>query len=427
MKPRTKSQHLVYRLSQGFLLKLSDQQEKFAIEKYLAHVGISSKNKCTCMDCGQSFSNDLINRKRVICPNCNTYLVVTKSQKRTLNQIDYFALCEVVGEFQVFRYFKIESKHAFGMNKQTHVCEVLQHWIDENSKREVISRLHNRSYWNSSDSWTGDLEIRNKEDRRRYDIVHSFTHPDSVIKSKYRKFGIDEKMQGVSYLYAIEKIPNFTKAETLLKCRQYPLLWKALEYNGEIYRYWDSIKICIRNKHIVKDASLFIDYLELLRFFQKDLRSPKYLFPKNLKKEHDRLMDKKRLIQKRQDDLQKKKKAIQHQESYEIMKRHFFGLAFHENDLSVIVLERVEDFATEGDLLHHCIYTNEYFKKEDSLIFSGRKSDQVIETIEVSLTEMKVVQARGRNNQPTEYNSEFIKMVENNMHKIIELHKLKQA
>jgi hypothetical protein len=379
------------------------------------------------MDCGNSFSTSLIKRKTAICPHCKTKLKIEYSKKRTMKQLDYFVLADVVNDFQVFRYFVVESSHKFGFKRKVGTYEVLQHWIDSNGKRELVSRLHNQSYWSWSDSWTGYLEIRNKDDVRRYDICHSFVHPYSVIKSQYTKHGIDHKLKGISFLTAIQKIPNYPKAETLLKAGQVSLLQKSMQYEGSIYRYWDSIKICMRNKHIVKDAELFIDYLELLNFFQKDLRSPKYLFPKNLKKEHDRLMDKKRLIQKHQDEESRKRKAIQNESLYKEQKGAFFGLVFQENDLSVKVMDSVIDFVNEGDLLHHCIYTNEYFKKEDSLILSARKSDQILETIEVSLTTMEVVQARGKNNQPTEYNSDFIRIVQNNMDKIAEIYKLKQA
>ncbi|WP_211253759.1 PcfJ domain-containing protein [Flavobacterium daejeonense] len=44
----------------------------------------------------------------------------------------------------------------------------------------------------------------------------------------------------------------------------------------------------------------------------------------------------------------------------------------------------------EGDALNNYLFTNEYFKKKDSLIFSARIDNTPIETIEVSFSKMKI-------------------------------------
>ena len=45
--------------------------------------------------------------------------------------------------------------------------------------------------------------------------------------------------------------------------------------------------------------------------------------------------------------------------------------------------------------MHHCVFTNEYYLKADSLILSATIDGKRIETIEVSLKRMEVVQSRG--------------------------------
>ena len=49
------------------------------------------------------------------------------------------------------------------------------------------------------------------------------------------------------------------------------------------------------------------------------------------------------------------------------------------------VLESVQEYLEEGKALHHCVFTNEYYLKEQSLILSARIDGKRIETIEVSL------------------------------------------
>ena len=43
--------------------------------------------------------------------------------------------------------------------------------------------------------------------------------------------------------------------------------------------------------------------------------------------------------------------------------------------------------------MHHCVFTNEYYLKADSLILSATIDGKRIETIEVSLKRMEVVQS----------------------------------
>mgnify|MGYP000296788918 FL=1 len=51
--------------------------------------------------------------------------------------------------------------------------------------------------------------------------------------------------------------------------------------------------------------------------------------------------------------------------------------------------------------MHHCVFTNEYYLKADSLILSATIDGKRIETIEVSLKRMEVVQSRGVCNKNT--------------------------
>lgn len=67
---------------------------------------------------------------------------------------------------------------------------------------------------------------------------------------------------------------------------------------------------------------------------------------------------------------------------------------------------------------HHCV--SGYALKEDSLIFSAQIRGKRIETVEVSLKQLKVVQCRGLQNKNTEYHDRIISLVNKNMHLIKE-------
>lgn len=52
--------------------------------------------------------------------------------------------------------------------------------------------------------------------------------------------------------------------------------------------------------------------------------------------------------------------------------------------------------------MHHCVYSNGYYRKDDSLILSATIDGKRIETVEVSLSKLTVVQSRGSvTNAPT--------------------------
>ncbi|MBP9983288.1 MAG: PcfJ domain-containing protein [Prevotella sp.] len=63
---------------------------------------------------------------------------------------------------------------------------------------------------------------------------------------------------------------------------------------------------------------------------------------------------------------------------------------------------------------HHCVFTNDYYLRPDSLVFSATIDGKRIETIEVSLETLKVVQSRGVCNSNTEYHDQIVKLVNKN-------------
>ena len=101
------------------------------------------------------------------------------------------------------------------------------------------------------------------------------------------------------------------------------------------------------------------------------------------------------------------------QEHTKEAKAKFFGLIFSDGLISVRVLESVADIVLEGKLMHHCV--GGYHSKTDSLILSACIDGQRVETIEVSLSQLKVIQSRGICNKNTEHHSRIIQLVESNI------------
>lgn len=90
-------------------------------------------------------------------------------------------------------------------------------------------------------------------------------------------------------------------------------------------------------------------------------------------------------------------------------------MEFSDGEICIRVLDSVEAIRQEGEAMHHCVFTNEYYLKADSLILSATIDGKRIETIEVSLKRMEVVQSRGVCNKNTPYHGQILKLMKGNM------------
>jgi putative sterol carrier protein len=209
------------------------------------------------------------------------------------------------------------------------------------------------------------------------------------------------------------------RAETLQKAKQTKLLqFFAYNTHQKIDKYWASIRICIRNDYQIEDVSIWCDYIDLLQFFNKDLHNAKYVCPADLKAEHDKFVKKKQDYLEKQRHEEAKKQAIEHEETYKEMKSKFFGIQFSDGLIQIKVLESVDEIMKEGETLHHCVFTNEYHLRPDSLLLSACINDERLETIEFSLSKLQVLQSRGVCNKNTDYHDRILKLVKKNVPQI---------
>ncbi len=82
-----------------------------------------------------------------------------------------------------------------------------------------------------------------------------------------------------------------------------------------------------------------------------------------------------------------------------------------DNELTIKVLESVDEYYEEGKTQNICVFGAGYYRKENSLILSARIGGEIIETIEVDLRTLKVVQCHGKYNKDTEYHDRIINLV----------------
>nr|DAJ17272.1 MAG TPA: PcfJ like protein [Siphoviridae sp. ct8TV20] len=266
--------------------------------------------------------------------------------------------------------------------------------------------------------WSTNMEIRSDYYMKaKYHIWSSHIKTLSLLpKLKYA--GFDSGYNGITPDILFRMLLRYPFVETLVKQGDKELLEYMEDNISQVGKYWPSIKIARRHGFKIDkriDLRMYFDYLEMSDAIGRDMRSPKYLCPKNLKKTHDEVMKLKQKLDEKIDFEKKKKKALEDEAIYQNQKGKFFGLAFGDDLIQVSVLQSVMDFLCEGKYMHHCVYTNKYYLKPESLILSAHIGDKRIETVEVNLKTLDVVQSRGVCNENTEYHDRIIGLVKKNI------------
>lgn len=426
MEPKTKLQKQVVILSRK-LPALSDNQAAWAIKKSFEMEGFHRAKKIWCIECGEVFeakesclSYSLLGAN---CPCCGKHLKVQGSRKRVYSpQPVYFTIITTIGGFQVLRHFVASKSCRVGQPAKFELHEAVQNWISPKGIETIMARLTNSSYgaydqWN----WGSSMEIRS--DNYLKDKYHIWAKNIKTLsllpKLKYAK--IDEDYYGVTPDILFRMLLRYPFVETLMKQGDKELLEYMEDNITQVGKYWPSIKIARRHGFKINkrtDLRMYFDYIEMSDAIGRDVRSPKYLCPKNLKKAHDEVMKLKQKLDEKIDLEKKKEQALKDEAIYQKQKGKFFDLFFGDDLIQISVLQSVMDFLNEGKEMHHCVYTNKYYLKPESLILSARLGDKRIETVEVNLKTLDVVQSRGVCNQMTEYHDHIIGLVKKNINLI---------
>ena len=396
MKPRTKIQKEFFALSKR-LPEITEIQTKYAFRHCFEHVGRrSAKGIVTCTECGHQWQGNGALADTLCgctCPHCGMELKVHTTRKRVFKEIEYFSMITTCKGYQVIRFFFAKAYYKVGQPAEYTIDEVAQRWIAPNGKFETIARLRGIAFI-YYDLWQEGSSMEIRRNHRVYDITPACTYPRIRVIPELKRNGFKGEFHNLQPFELFCELLKNNQAETLIKTGQYSLLSYFIHHSSKsISTYWNAIRIATRNGYMVGDAGIWCDYIDLLRYFGKDTNSPKYICPADLKAEHDRLVRKKTERMERERIEKQKHKALENEQRFQELKGKFFGIAFTDGTIQVRVLESVLDFLEEGTAMHHCVYSNEYYLKPNSLILSATINGKRVETIEVSLKTLKVLQS----------------------------------
>lgn len=437
MKPRNQYQRDIVALK-AKLPPITEKQKQWAFEHCFETDAYYTKGKVWCLHCGKVFektTSELIvevTSDQAVCPHCGRTLKLQNSRKKKFHDSWYYTIITTFRGFQVCRHFIVDkwiSQNCKWDNGEPHysIFEVVQNWIDGKGRETVIARPR-KGLCGCNDAWDffSPMELREKRAGKSmyysdnaYEIEAKYIYPHRSVLPIIRRNGYTARFKGFphSELFRIMLQGGGDHVvETLIKNRQFPLLGQYYSRPYAVSRHMHSVRIAIRNKYIVKDPTMWVDYMELLDYFHLDTHNAHYVCPRDLKAEHDKLMHRKQRLEAKQRLERQIAEAKHWEEEYKKCKGKYFGICFGNDNVIISVIPSVAEIAEEGSAMHHCVYTNGYYKRADSLILSARdKQGNRIETIELDLKTFKVVQSRGVNNSNTEHHDEILQLMKDNV------------
>lgn len=416
MKPRNKFEKAVLAQSTR-LCPITKAQRQWAFRECIDHFAFRlPKGRTTCMDCGYSWTLEQP-IDTCTCPQCRASLQVKTTRMRKLQQKQYFTLLTTCGEYQVLRMFLLVVGMEKGCRAKTSVIEIGHYWWNDAGRQAIVAIQRTFGHYIDSFSFYSPMAIRNDSEAYRY--VASFQiYPKLKVANTLYRNGFNGEFHGIAPTQLIPALLTDSRAETMMKVGRHKDLRYFLSRSKGLDNYWDSYKLTLRHHYIISDIALWCDYVDMLKRLGKDIHNPKYICPSDLRGEHNKREVELRRQREREAMERKREKAIADEERFRELKSKFFGICFTDGTIQVHVLESVQEYIEEGAELHHCLFSNEYYLKENSLILSATIEGKRIETIEVSLDTLQVIQSRGVCNQNTPYHDQIMSLV-NAHHQLI--------
>jgi hypothetical protein len=419
MKPKTKLEIKVFSLHKK-LPKLPGVYASWAYRKFFHYHAWKTKHKAACFECGHHWNLETnLDTKLfgIICPSCGKKLEARETGHHRFEEIEYFQVLDVVENFQVQRMFQIRHYCTKGYEAE-YVChEIFQHWMREDGVITTVALGANTmfgGYYYDHARWQFHYPMEIKHNNHSRYWIYAGVHPKMKILPIMYRNGFDGDFHDYNPMTYFGAILTNNTFETLVKTGQFAFLSNFSSIEWTIKKRWRQIKLCMRHGYIVKDASIWFDYLDLLVHFKYDLFNPKYICPDNLSLEHNLLVERKREQVRRNEEEIRKQKEYTNAVLRKVKKK-MLCLSITQDNISIVPLKNVKDFKEEERVHDHCVYSSGYHKRDTSLILSARVDDIRMETIEISLETLKVLQCRGYDNKDSEYHKKILFALEKNM------------
>ena len=287
------------------------------------------------------------------------------------------------------------------------ITETCRFWMDGSGNSKWQGRCLGNVFWR--EYWRYDTPITLKE--RSHDFYCQGVYAPQRIIPELKRNG---------YRFDFHEEAPATCFVSLLRQPQYETLWKAGYHKflaetrdiNQIKINWDALKICIRHDYHPNDASIWYDLMTNLRELDKDTRNHHYICPPDLKAAHDEAVRQVNILRNRQAEEAKRRELRKDAVKFS-KKKAYLGICFGNDKFKVTVLKSLQEYEDEGDAMHHCVFTNRYYAKDNSICLSARDPEgNRLATIELSLKSYKVLQCRSACNGVPPLKKEIVALVE---------------
>lgn len=358
--------------------------------------GFRTKKNIACMKCGCVYDNSLYETNR--CPNCNTHLKIFDTLKRKGTKNKIIEVIDSAGGYQITRQFLARLKYEKGKEEELLIVETSRYFLKPNKKPKLMKIGTSSFFWD----WHWSLDTAGKfEFAKPYDNYgslkfYSFPHIiyDKIkLSDDYKYCGYSKKsiLSSITYFKLYDKYPQI---ELFAKLGKHNYISGIYNHQRDVDLFMKPLRTAIKNNYDIKDFGLWVDYLSLAKYFEKDISSFKYACPRNLNEAHDYYHRKK--LEK--DILEKENQEKFKDERYAEKIKPFKDIELSIDDCKVVVIEDLETMQEEAEKLELCYMTQKYYAK-GTLVLSVRKNGEPIGGIEIDPYKKYLIQIRGYDNK----------------------------
>lgn len=420
MKPRNKKERHIVELN-GRFRPLTTPQMNWALNSTINHYGYRLKSgMCTCMKCGHEW---LETRNGIcLCPECGTRIEIKDTKERVIRDKSYFNVITTMEGYQVVRMFLMIVEMRKGMKANPAYLEIGSYWIDPKGKTTVVGLQRTLGHYIDCFAFGSPLEIRRDNDAFQR-ISDEWVYPRIKVTDTIKRNGFKGSCHHIHPVTMFQELLTNPKAETLMKANEIELLRYLCArptYKADIDTYWNTIKVANRNGYKVEDSQMWMDYIKMLERCGKDIQSPKYICPSNLKETHDEYTEKVNRLRQKEQREKERQQAIKDKARFEELKSRYFGLAMTDGEIEIHSIDTIDDYYEIGQKQSICCGSAKYFLKEDTLTLTAYIGNKQIATLEISLDDCQIIQCRAFANKVCEYTEQIAGIINANKKMIAE-------
>lgn len=420
MQPRNLKEKHIVELN-GRLRPLTTPQMNWALNSTINHYGYRLKSgMCTCMKCGHEWLET--QNGICLCLECGTRIEIKDTKERVIRDKSYFNVITTIEDYQVVRMFLMIVEMRKGMKANPAYLEIGSYWIDSNGKTTVVGLQRTLGHYIDCFAFGSPLEIR-RDNEAFQRISDEWVYPRIKVTDTIKRNGFKGSCHYIHPVTMFQELLTNSKAETLMKANEIELLrYLCARPTNKAYidTYWNTIKIANRNGYKVKDSQMWMDYIKMLERCGKDILSPKYICPANLKEAHDEYIDKVNRLRQKEQREKERQQAIEDKARFEELKSRYFGMAMTDGEIEIHSIDTIDDYYEIGQRQSICCGSAKYFLKEDTLTLTAYIGNKQIATLEISLDDCHIIQCRAFANGICEYTEQIACIINANKKLIAE-------